>query len=242
MSRLASPPRMSNLHANGVETNSSGFANARSRKAGWTTTRNLPLVGLGVLLVVACAIGFSSALLRAGGRQQVLVVARDLPAGHVISSSDLRTAQLSLVGDIAFIPASDITEIIGHPASAEIAAGSLLTESDIAQSIGPPKGHAVVGLSLKPGQYPIGLAPGERVLVVVSSGISSSSVSTPSSDAPSSVAPMEGTILEVQSAPIDSSGSIVASLQLDEGNGATVASAASAGNVALAIVSSGRPS
>jgi SAF domain len=238
VSRLTSESPMSSIHANGVETHGAGFANAKSRKAAWTTKRNLPLVGLGVLLVVGCAIGFSSALLRAGGRQEVLVAAHNLMAGHIISSSDLRTAQLSLAGGIASIPASEVSQIIGHPASAAVASGALLTESDVAPSLGPPKGHAVVGLALKPGQYPVGLAPGERVLVVVNSGDSTSSGSSDAADT-SSVAPMEGTVLEVESAPTDSSGSMVASIQLDEGDGATVASAASAGNVALAIISSG---
>src|ERR1700723_4813297 len=112
MPRLTSEPLISSIHANGVETNGAGFGNTQSRKDGWTTKRNLPLVGLGVLPLVGCAIGFSSALLRAGGRQEVLVVARDLSAGHIISSSDLRAAQLSLAGDIASIPASEAPQIL----------------------------------------------------------------------------------------------------------------------------------
>jgi hypothetical protein len=238
--RLTSGPLISSIRANGVETNGAAFANAPSRKDGSTTKRNLPLVGLGVLLVVGCAVGFSSALLRAGGRQEVLVVARNVSAGHIISSSDVRTAQLSLAGSIASIPASEAAQIIGHPASAALASGTLLTESDVAPTLGPPKGHAVVGLALKPGQYPVGLAPGERVLVVVNAGVSTSTDSSTTSDSSSVIAPMEGTVLEVESDPVDSSGSFVVSIQLDEGNGAIVASAASAGNVALAILSSAR--
>jgi SAF domain len=239
VSRLTSEPLMPSIHANGAEA---GFANAKSRKPGWTTRRNAPLVGLGVLLIFGCAIGFSSALLRAGGRQEVLVAARTLTVGHVISSSDLRTAQMSLAGGISSVPASEVSQIIGHPASAAVASGSLLTESDVAPSLGPPRGHAVVGLALKPGQFPVGLVPGDRVLVVVGSGISTTSGSSDPSDPSSAVAPMEGTVLEVESAAIDSSGSLVASVQLDEGNGAVVATAASAGNVALAILPSGRSS
>jgi SAF domain len=215
---------------------------ARTATLGRTAKRNLPLVGLGVLLVVGCAIGFSSAWLRASGHQEVLVVSRGLSAGQVISPSDLRTAQLSVASSVASMPVSDISQVIGRPVASAVTPGTLLTESDVAQTTGPPSGRAVVGLALKPGQYPPGLAPGERVLVVFNSGAPTVSGTSATSDTNLANAPTEATVLEVDSAPANSSESLVVSIQLAEGDGATAASAASEGNVALAVISSGASS
>jgi hypothetical protein len=200
----------------------------------------VPLIALGVLLVVGCAIGFSSAWLRAGGRQQVLVVSTNLSAGQILTSSDLRSVQLSTGTGLSPIPASEASEIVGHPVALPLSPGSLLTQSDLGPSALPPSGQAVVGLALKPGQYPPGITAGAQVLVVV--GGSTSSGSTSSSGSSPTDAPIEAAVVGVEAAPTDSSDSVVVSVQLAEGNGAAVAAAGSAGNVALAIVSSGRAS
>jgi hypothetical protein len=241
MSRLTAEPMKPGGHtfngAPGLDPSS-----VRTAALGRTTKRNLPLVGLGVLLVVGCAIGFSSAWLRAGGHQEVLVVTKGLSAGQVISPSDLRTAQLSVASGVASMPSSDLSQVIGRPVSSAVTPGTLLTGSDVSQTIGPPSGRAVVGLALKPGQYPPGLAPGERVLVVFNGSDSTLSGSSATSDTNLANAPTEATVLEVESAPVSSSESLVVSIQLAEGDGATAASAASEGNVALAVISSGTSS
>jgi hypothetical protein len=197
----------------------------------------VPLIALGVLLVVGCAIGFSSAWLRAGGRQQVLVVATNLSAGQVLTPTDLRSVQLSTGAGLSPIPASEASEVVGHPVALPLAPGSLLTEADLGPSALPPTGQAVVGLALKPGQYPPGITAGAQVLVVI--GGSTSSASSTSSGSSPADAPIAATVVGVEPAPTDSSDSVVVSIQLAEGNGAAVAAAGSAGNVALVIVSSG---
>ncbi|MGP0028935.1 MAG: SAF domain-containing protein [Acidimicrobiales bacterium] len=185
------------------------------------------------------AIGFSSAWLRASGRQEVLVVTRSLSTGQVLLPSDLQQAQLSVASGIASIPASEMSQVIGRPVSTTLTSGTLLTESDVAQTAGPPSGRAVVGLALKAGQYPPDVESGERVLVVIDDSASIGSDSSTNSDPTSPDAPMEATVIGVEAPPGDSPDSLVVTIQLAEGNGATVASAASAGNVALAVVSSG---
>ncbi len=228
---------------NGTQTFGEDPASGRTVPPTRATKRNLPLVGLGVLLVVGCAIGFSSAWLRAGGRQDVLVVDTSLAAGQVLSSSDLQTAQLSVARGIASMPASQLSQVIGRPVSTTLTPGTLLTETDVAQMAGPPSGRAEIGLALKPGQYPPGVTPGDRVLVVINAGSSpTSSNFSPTSVASSENAPMEATVIGVESPPADSSESLIVSIQLAEGNGSAVASAASAGNVALAVISSGTSS
>lgn len=241
MARSASPPlNLGRPAPNGAV--SDGASNkAKASTAKRPTRRNVPLVALGVLLVVGCAIGFSSAWLRAGGRQQVLVVVNNLSTGQILTSSDLKSVQISGGNGLSAIPASQASEMVGRPVAQPVTTGSLLTPSDLGPSTGPPAGRAMVGLALKPGQYPPGVAAGERVLVVMGDGSNtggsgSSGFSTSSSS--NAEAPLAGTVVSVEQAPANSSESIIVSVQLAEGNGAAVASAASAGNVALAVVSS----
>jgi len=237
MARLATRPLgPSRTTTNGSAANGAETETQRSSPGRRTARRNVPLIALGVLLVVGCAIGFSSAWLRDGGRQQVLVVATNVSAGQVLTSSDLRSVQLSTGTGLSPIPASEASDVVGHPVSLPLAAGSLLTDADLGPSALPPSGQAVVGLALKPGQYPPGITAGARVLVVI--GGSTSSSSTASSGSSPADAPIESTVLGVEAAPTDSSDTVVASVQLAEGNGAAVAAAGSAGNVALVIVSS----
>jgi len=243
MSRLTSAP----MKPNGQITNGAGSygvepALGQDRTPVRATKRNLPLVGLGVLLVVGCAIGFSSAWLRAGGRQEVLVVSKSLSAGQVLSPSDLRTAQLSVASGVATFPASELSDVIGRPVSSNLTSGTLLTASDVTQAIGPPSGRAVIGLALKPGQYPPEVASGERVLIVISGGAAGTSVSSTSLSSTAADTPVEATVIGVESAPANSSESLVVTIELAEGNGAAVTSAASAGNVSLAVISSGASS
>jgi len=226
-----------------VRTASNGTnpAPALARPRARTTTRNLPLVALGVLLVVGCAIGFSSAWLRAGGRQQVLVVSSAVSAGQVLSPSDLAVAQLSVGSRLSPVPASQESAIIGRAVALPLAAGTLLTEADLGAGADPPAGQAVVGLAVKPGQYPPDVTAGDRVLVVTSpaSTITSGATSTGGTDTATSgvTSPVPATVVGVQSSSETNSNTAVVSIQLAEGDAAAVATAASAGDIALVVVS-----
>jgi hypothetical protein len=167
---------------------------------------------------------------------------QDLSVGQILSPSDLRTAQLSVASGVASMPASELSEVIGRPVSSTLTSGTLLTQSDVAQAIGPPSGRAVVGLALKPGQYPPEVASGERVLVVISGDESASPGSSATSNPATANAPIEATVIGIETAPANSSETLIVSIQLAEGYGAAVTSAASAGNVALAVISSGAAS
>jgi hypothetical protein len=244
MARLATQPlRPGRAAPNGTDSSNGAGPNGaepgkpRTAPGRKTTKRNLPLVALGVLLVVGSAIGFSSAWLRASGHQQVLVVTGNLPAGHVLTSTDLKAVRISTGNGIAVVPASETSHLVGHPVALPLTSGALLTEADLGPSAGPPSGQSVVGLALKPGQYPPEIASGDQVLVVISGGSASSASSSSSSS--STDAPLDATVVGVEAAPVNSSDPVVVSLQLAEGSGPAVAAAGSAGNVTLAIVSPG---
>lgn len=238
MARLAPttvPPRHS---TNGTGPTSSARPRPRS------TNRNIPLAAVGVLLVIGCAIGFSSAWLRAGGRQQVLVVSSAISAGQVLTPADLHTAQLSVSSGLSPVPASEESAVVGRAVALPLAAGTLLTESDLGPGADPPSGQAVVGLALKPGQYPPEVTAGDRVLVVTnpSSTADAAAVAATTSGTTVVVPPVPATVVGVESASQTTSDSAVVEVQLAEGDGAAVATAASAGDIALVLVSPGSTS
>jgi hypothetical protein len=194
-----------------------------------------------VLLVVGCAIGFSSAWLRAGGRQQVLLVSSAISAGQVLGPSDLHVAQLSVGSGLSPVPASEESAVVGRAVALPLAPGTLLTESDLGPGADPPSGQAVVGLALKPGQYPPEVIAGDRVLVVTNPGSTADAAVAGATDSGTSavVPPVPATVVGVQSASETNSDAAVVAIQLAEGDGASVATAASAGDIALVLISPG---
>ena len=74
-------------------TRSNGQRASEGARPGSTRTsgrhHQLPLVVVGVLLVVGCALVFTDASLHLGSREEVLVVAQPLDAGQALTTGDL---------------------------------------------------------------------------------------------------------------------------------------------------------
>jgi len=131
--------------------------------------RRRPALAVGSLaLVVACVAIFASAYLKAGNQTAVLVVARTVPAGQVVTVGDLTTVRLSTGAGLSTIAAGDVTGAIGRRAAEQLDPGALLTPSDLVASYAPPAGDSIVGVALKEGQLPAsGLVDGETVDVIL---------------------------------------------------------------------------
>ncbi len=195
--------------------------------------RSLPWLMLGVLLVAGCALAFAVTSLRLSGRQPVLALARSVPAGHVLTSGDLQVVNVAADSNLALIPASSESSVLGQPAALPLVAGSLLTTAEVGTDRIPPAGWAVVGVALKAGQYPPEVSPGDRVMIVTTAGTGTTGGTGPIGTAP----PTTATVVGVQVAPVDSSAATVVSLQVPEADSAAVAAAASNGAVSLVLVS-----
>ena len=225
---------MSNLHV-------ARLPEAPSRLRPRPRRIRVPLAILGLLLVVACALGFGTVLTQVGRQYQVLVLSHPVDAGDVITASDLGLATVSTgTSGIAFITASNESTVIGRPAAVAIPAGAPLIAADLG-SLPPPAGQAVVAVLIKPGDAPPSLAPGAAVWVVITTpetqatGLSPSA--TPAATAP---APVSATVTAVDT-PSDTAitQGVIVSLRLPSSDVQTVTTAAAAGNVSLALVPPG---
>jgi len=121
------------------------------------------------LVVAALAFGVFVVLTpRAARSTPVLVLRHSVAAGDLLSPGDLRVVSLAVPRGMATVPAGDESSVVGQVAQSALGAGSLLVPSSYGSSYGPPNGtESVVGVSLKPGEYPPGLVPGDRVEVLV---------------------------------------------------------------------------
>ena len=199
----------------------------------------IPLAILGLLLVVACALGFGTILTQVGQQHQVLVLSHPVDVGDVITASDLGLATVSTVtSGIAFITARNESTVIGRPAAVAIPAGAPLIAADLG-SVAPPEGQAVVAVLIKPGDAPPSLAPGAAVWVVITTPETQSTGPSPS-QATSVTAPVAATVTAVDT-PSDSAitQGVIVSLSLPSSDVQTVTTAAAAGNISLALVPPG---
>jgi SAF domain len=197
--------------------------------------RSIPLAVLGVLLCFVGALVFGALHLRLDHRTAVLAVARPVAAGQVIHDSDLRVVRVSADG-IDTISEADRSAVVGHVAAVPLVPGGLLIRSEMGSAASLTAGQAVVGLALKDGQLPLGLRPGDRVLVVdTGARTPAAGGSVPARSFGDRVV---GTVVSVQPAS-SSSGVTVVSLQLAEADASGVAAAATAGQVSLVQVAAG---
>lgn len=128
--------------------------------------RSWPLALVGALAMVVSAVGFALVALHGEERVPVLVAARDMAAGEVVSLAD--TAEVLMVVDVRLgLIEADAAAIAGRILAVPVVAGTPLTESMLAAPAWPGEGRAVTTLLLAAGHYPAEAQPGWRVAVYV---------------------------------------------------------------------------
>jgi len=129
--------------------------------------RSVPHLLLGILLVLACAVGSLALSTGLGGSRLVLASARPLTVGQILGPADVREVALPAGSDLRAIDASGAASLLGRPVTVTVPAGVLLTPESFGGDGSPPPGRAIVALALEPGRLPPEVAPGDRVSVVV---------------------------------------------------------------------------
>jgi hypothetical protein len=208
---------------------------ARTPRPASRRHRQTPLVVVGVLLVLGCALAFTDASLHLGSRQEVLVVAQPLAAGQVLTTGDLRSARVTTGSGLGAVPAAQEASVVGRAVAVPLVAGALLSPGEVGSAPPVGAGSDVVAVAVKAGGFPPDLTPGDRVQVVP---VASSSGSATSGGA-SAGSPIAATVLAVQASPADSDSGTVFSLQVAKADADEVASLAAAGQAALVQVGAG---
>ena len=130
-----------------------------------THQRRPAMIAIAVLLIAAGAFGGLQLVATSNNKISALVLVQAVPAGHVITSTDLGSVSLS--GKVAYTPASAEATVVGNTAARDLFAGQLLTHSMTTAVTVPDATHALVGLQLKADQVPsAGLNDGDPVELV----------------------------------------------------------------------------
>ena len=167
-------------------------------------------VWAGVGAVVVSAVGFTWVVQSAGQRDQVLVLARDVPAGRVLGSGDLRA--VAVAADAGVVPLAERDSVLGRKAKVPLVAGSLLAPGQVGtEGSFPPKGLSQVALAVEVGGAPPDLSPGERV-AVLPGPVGASAVAGTEEEA----SPVAGTVTGVR-APESAGGPRVVTVLVETG-------------------------
>ena len=141
-----------------------------ARMTGVPVRRQLPYLLMGVLLVLGCTVGGAVVAAQVGDQEAVLVLARPVTVGQVLSERDLREVSVSSDRALTFVPVRARSAVLGRPVAYSLPAGILLTRDVLGPSRIPPEGEAVAAVGLKAGQFPPEVQAGNRVTVVAAPG------------------------------------------------------------------------
>ncbi|NUR02176.1 MAG: hypothetical protein HOY79_38275 [Streptomyces sp.] len=207
--------------------------------------RKPALAALAVLLILVGALGATMLVLQAGNRIEVVKVTQEIPAGGSVSGSNVTSVMVAEDSSINYVRWSQLDQLKKLKAVSAIPAGAVAVGEMFGDQAGVSAGKALVGLSLKAGQYPTSIESGD---VVAAYRVTSESSSNSGSGSGSSSASSSGSnALIVDRATVSDvpkeSGDLVSStnkaitLSVDADKAAALAQAASNNQVALVLVS-----
>lgn len=193
-----------------------------------TASRQRARMVVGLLLLLGCSLAAAVLFANAGDRHAVLVMDRPVAAGEEITAADLGEALVSGDDAASTIRRADADRIVGRFAAVDLVKGSFLAPGHLAD--GPLAGSddAVIGATLREGQYPLDLTDGDRVLAVVLPP--ESALAEDSADE----VPVAATVVAV--GELSDLGGIAVSLAVRPDDAARVAIAGARGRLALVVV------
>lgn len=222
MASTSTPIRAGAPSSNGQPTRSAVSVRPPGRRV------RLPELAIGVLVTVVFALGAVLWHLSAVEKVPALVAAAPIERGDVIDAGDVRVAYLSSDSTLARLDSTEMDVVVGRVALVDLAEGTLLSTSVAAEAPAVEAGSGVVGLALDPGAYPAqGLAPGDRVHVVLTGEVANPDVEP-------TVVARSATVFDIEELASDQ---LLVSVLTNEADAEAVAAAAGSGGLRLVLVS-----
>lgn len=189
--------------------------------------RNLNRIAIGVVVLALSTLAVVSLRSSDSATSTALVVNRTVAPGERIKASDVRSIRVPATIDADLIRAAELNRVVGRTAGTTLARGSLLSAGQLARTDAQP-GTAVVGATLKAGQFPTTLRVGDRVLVVTTSD-------NPDNLDVGAGPSTRGVVIDLVEETSDTQSSVV-SLRVPAKDAPTVAAAGGSGHVSLVSV------
>ena len=125
--------------------------------------RKPALFALAILLVALGAGAAGLLVIRAGTKVQAIEIVQRVNQNAQIPVTAMQEVGISAGSGVSYVPWSQAGQVAKYFAATTIPAGTLLTQNMVASSNNVTAGEDIVGLSLKAGQVPGNLQPGEKV-------------------------------------------------------------------------------
>lgn len=186
-----------------------------------------PELAIGLLVTTVFALGAVLWHLSAVDKVPALATSTRVERGDVIEADDVHVVYVSSDDDLARLDSSQMNRVVGRVAVVDLAEGTLLTSSAVAEANAMNSGDGVVGLALDPGAYPArGLAPGDKVNVVRAADVADL-------DAEPTVVASNASVFAIEEL---SSDRLLVSVLTTEADAAAVAASADVGGLRLVLV------
>ncbi|OSP38938.1 MULTISPECIES: hypothetical protein [unclassified Streptomyces] len=207
--------------------------------------RKPALAALAVLLILVGALGATMLVLQVGDRIEVVKITEEIPAGQPVTDANTASVMVAEDPGIHYVEWTQLDALKKLKAKSTIPAGVVAVGEMFGEEAKVPEGKALVGLSLKDGQYPAGLENGDAVAAYRVGGTARSDSDTDSGSSGSTGGGGDTLLVDdarVNSVPAEQSGDIVSStnkavtLLVDKADAAVLTQAASNGEVALVLV------
>ncbi|MFB7075644.1 hypothetical protein, partial [Streptomyces sp. NPDC056290] len=125
--------------------------------------RKPALAALAVLLILVGALGATMLVLQAGERIEVVKITEEIPAGQTVTNANTTSVMVAEDPGIHYVEWSQLAALKKLKAVSTIPGGVVAVGEMFGEEAKVPAGKALVGLSLKEGQYPTGLKSGNTV-------------------------------------------------------------------------------
>jgi len=124
----------------------------------------------GLVAVVLGAWIFAALYMSAGERTNVVALARTVQRDDQIDRADLKVVRIGTAGEnVQTVPASELDDLVGHTATADMRAGTLLAPGQIRaeEERVVEETEAVVGVLMPAGTFPSEMQRGDDAVMVL---------------------------------------------------------------------------
>ncbi|MFY1678251.1 MULTISPECIES: hypothetical protein [unclassified Streptomyces] len=207
--------------------------------------RRPAMAALAVLLILLGALGATTLVLRAGDRLEVVQLKKDVPKGASISDGDIQPILVNGDSGADFVPWTSRENLKELGAKSTLYAKTVLVGQMFGEKASMDAGEVAVGLALKQGHYPAGLADGDEVAAYrVGDAPAESGDGEAFSGSTSAESPLveRAVVRNVVKTTGDDEGDVTGSayfpvtLTVDSADAAPLARAAASGEVALVLL------
>jgi hypothetical protein len=195
------------------------------------------LAALALLLIVGGALAAGYLVIQSGKRVAAIEISQRVTVGQRIPLSALEEVQVSSDTGLAYVPWSEASQVTRFYAATTLPPGTLLTSAMVAKGSNLTAGKDILGLALKDGQWPPGLAAGDHVAIYAVSNSGSAAAGCPGTGG--SAVTGNAIVMSVSSAAGgagSAGGTTAVEVAVSTANAGVVACNAAAGNVAVVVL------